>query len=186
MSGRWFKVLVSVLLSVARVGEALNRWIGERVAWLALGMVAIVATVAVLRYWFGLGWIALQESASYLHALLFMLTAGYALQRNAHVRVDIFYQRCSPRARAWIDLFGTLLLLVPVCLVMLWMSWDYVAHAWAIQERSPETGGLPGVWLLKTLLLALPVLLLLQGCAVVIRNALFLAGSADMNTAPEE
>jgi len=186
MNSQRIRAVAPALLGVARACEALNRRMGETVAWLALAMVVIAAAVALLRYLFGLNWVALQESVTYLHALLFMLTAGYALQRNAHVRVDIFYQCYSLRTRAWINLFGALCLLAPVCLLLLSASWNYVVHSWAIGERSPETGGLPGVWLLKTLLLALPILLLLQGLAGALRDALFLAGIAEAARRSEE
>jgi TRAP-type mannitol/chloroaromatic compound transport system permease small subunit len=158
--------------------ERINDLVGRTVAWLALAMVAVTFLVVVLRYLFDLGWIALQESVTYMHALLFMLGIGYALRHDGHVRVDIFYQRLSPRGRAWVDLLGTLLLLFPVCLFIAWMAWDYVAASWAVAEASREAGGLPGVYLLKTLILVMPALVMVQGLATALRNALFLAGIA--------
>lgn len=158
--------------------ERINDLVGRTVAWLALAMVAVTFLVVVLRYLFDLGWIALQESVTYMHALLFMLGIGYALRHDGHVRVDIFYQRLSPRGRAWVDLLGTLLLLFPVCLFIAWMAWDYVAASWAVAEASREAGGLPGVYLLKALILVMPALVMVQGLATALRNALFLAGIA--------
>lgn len=167
------------LLRLARGIDAVIRVIGETVAWLALAMVLVTFLVVVLRYAFDAGSIALQESVTYMHASLFMLAIAYTLGRGGHVRVDIFYQRMGPRGRAWVDLVGTLALLVPVCLLILWLGWDYVAASWAVGEASREAGGLPGVYVIKTLILAMPVLLLLQGLAWVLRNALFLAGHTD-------
>lgn len=158
--------------------ERVNDLVGRTIAWLALAMVVVTFLVVVLRYAFDLGWIALQESVTYMHALLFMLGIGYALRHDGHVRVDIFYQRLSPRGRAWVDLLGTLLLLFPVCLFIAWIGWDYVAASWAVAEGSRETGGLPGVYLLKTLILVMPALVMIQGLAMALRNALFLAGIA--------
>ena len=162
-----------------RIAESLDRsvrWLGQTTAWLSLVMVLATFLVVVLRYAFDQGSIALQESVTYLHATLFMLAIPYTLGRNAHVRVDILYQRLSRRGRAWVDLLGTLLLLVPMCLLILWLGWDYVLQSWHLREGSREAGGLGGVYLLKSLILILPTLLLLQGTSWVIRNALYLTG----------
>jgi len=167
----------SALLSLVEVLEAIGIWTGRIVSWLSLFMVLTTFLVVVLRYAFDLGWIAMQESVTYMHATLFMLGASYTLQRNGHVRVDIFYQKLSRRGRAWVDLLGTLLLLVPVCVFILWAGWGYVSESWAVMEGSREAGGIPAVYLLKTLILAMPVLVLLQGLAWILRNGLFLAGN---------
>jgi TRAP-type mannitol/chloroaromatic compound transport system permease small subunit len=105
-----------------------------------------------------------------------MLGAAYTLKHDAHVRVDILYQKLTPRGRAWVDLLGTMLLLFPVCLFMLYSSLDYVASSWAIQEGSREAGGLDGVYLLKTAMPVMAILLLLQGCSMLLRNILLIAG----------
>jgi TRAP-type mannitol/chloroaromatic compound transport system permease small subunit len=125
----------------------------------------------LLRYLFGLGWIWLQESITWMHAAVFMLAAAYTLAREEHVRVDVFYREMSPRARAWVDLVGTLVLLLPVCAFLLWSSWGYVASAWGMSEGSRESGGLPALYLLKSVLVAMPVLLGLQGVALAARSA---------------
>jgi TRAP-type mannitol/chloroaromatic compound transport system permease small subunit len=166
----------SVLLRLASGLEQMNGWIGRGISWLSLAMVLVTFTVVVLRYAFDAGSIALQESVTYMHSALFMIGIAFTLQLNGHVRVDIFYQRFSRRGRAWVDLLGTLLLLIPVCLFILTSSWQYVIESWSIQEGSREAGGIPGVYLLKTLLLIMPVLLLAQGLAWVLRNGLFLLG----------
>ena len=164
------------LLRLADGLDWVNRAVGAAVAWLALAMVLVTFVVVVLRYGFDVGSIALQESITYLYATLFMLGVAYTLQQDGHVRVDILYQRFSPRARAWVDLLGSLFLLAPVCVFLFIASWDYVADAWSVREGSREAGGLPGVWLLKTLLLVMPVLMLLQGLIWVLRNGLCIAG----------
>jgi TRAP-type mannitol/chloroaromatic compound transport system permease small subunit len=164
------------LLRLAGWLDRVNRSIGVIVAWLALAMVLVTFVVVVLRYLFDSGSIALQESVTYMYAILFMLGAAYTLQQDGHVRVDILYQRFSRRGRAWVDLLGTLFLLTPVSVFLLLSSWGYVADAWSIREGSREAGGIPGVWLLKTLLVVMPLLMLLQGLIWVLRNGLFLAG----------
>jgi TRAP-type mannitol/chloroaromatic compound transport system permease small subunit len=172
------------LLRLAGWLDLINDWVGRSIAWLALAMVLVTFLVVVLRYGFDAGSIALQESVTYMHATLFMLGAAYTLQLNGHVRVDIFYQRFSRRGRAWVDLLGTLVLLMPVSLYILTTSWDYVMVSWSLKEGSREAGGLPYVYALKTLLLAMPLLLLLQGSIWVLRNALFLAGVEEALAAP--
>jgi len=165
------------LIAAIRILEAVNEHIGRGLAWLSLGMVLTTFAVVVLRYAFDLGWIAMQESVTYMHALLFMGAAAYTLRHQGHVRVDIFYRRFSPRGRARVDLLGVLLLLWPVCGFILWTSWGYVADSWAVQEGSREAGGLPGVWLLKTLILIMPLLLMVQGLAQALRSVLVLRGT---------
>jgi len=147
---------------------------GRAVAWLTLLMVLLTFIIVVLRYGFDSGWIALQESVTWLHATVFMLGASYALKRDSHVRVDIFYQKYSPRGRALVNLIGSLLLLLPVCLFIFLASWDYVLGAWAIGENSAETGGLAALYLLKSLLLMMPALLILQALAHSLRAWLIL------------
>jgi len=164
------------LLALAGSLDLVNAWVGRIIAWLAVAMVLVTFLVVVLRYGFDQGSIALQESVTYMHAMLFMLAAAYTLQRDGHVRVDIFYQGFSRRGRAWVDLLGTLVLLIPVCLFILASSWGYVTESWAVHEGSREAGGLPYVYWLKTLMVLMPLLLLLQGVVWVLRNALFLAG----------
>ena len=97
----------------------------------------------------------------YLHGMVFLLGIAFALKQNAHVRVDIIYQKASRRTQAKIDLLGTLLFLFPVAAFIGWMSIDFVAFSWRVGEGSAEPGGLPGVYLLKTLLPLMAILLLL-------------------------
>lgn len=153
----------------------INHRCGESVAWLTLAMVIISFIVVVLRYWFNVGWIALQESVTYMHGLVFMLGASYTLAREGHVRVDIFYNKMSPRQQAWVNITGTLFLLIPLFTFILWICWDYVWISWQVKEGSADAGGLPILYLLKTVLLLMPLLMLLQGCALLLDNILTLA-----------
>lgn len=143
---------------------------GRLVAWLSLALALVVCALVIARYLFQTSAPAMQEAALYLHAGLFMLGAAFALQSDDHVRVDILYRRWSPRTRAWIDCIGTLVFLFPVCVLLLVLSWDYVAASWAVRETSSDPGGLPWVYGLKTLLLIMPAMLLLQGLAEVIKR----------------
>ena len=154
--------------------EQVAEYTGRVVSWATLLMVLITFLVVILRYVFDLGWIALQESVNYLHAAVFMLGAAYTMKHQGQVRVDIFYQKMNPRSRAWVDLLGTMLLLFPICGFISWISWEYVSNSWAVLEGSPEAGGLPGVFLLKSLLLLLPLTLGLQGIANLLHSMMFL------------
>jgi len=148
--------------------------LGKTTAYLTLAMMFTTCIVVVLRYGFGIGSIGLQESITYMHAAVFLLCAGFTLQNNGHVRVDIFYQRFSPPKRAWIDALGSLILLIPVCIFLIWVSWQFVSRAWSITEISSEPGGLPAVFLLKTLIPLGAITLGLQGLAELLRNLLVL------------
>lgn len=145
--------------------------LGRCLAWLTLAMVLLTCTVVVLRYGLDRGAIVLQEAVVYLHACVFLLGAGYALQRDAHVRVDILYRNFSARARAWVNALGTLVFLLPLCGYVLLYGWPFAASSWAITETSAEPGGIPAVYLLKTLVPAMAVCLGLQGIAELLRSA---------------
>ena len=160
--------------ALAKLLDALSDLTGRAIAWLTAGMVLTTFLVVVLRYGFDWGSIALQESVTYMHALVFMLGAAYTLRHDGHVRVDIFYRRLGPRGRAVVNLLGSLLLLLPVSLYILIESWPYVTASWTVLEGSREAGGLPGVFLLKALLLLMPALLVLQGLADALRCLLLL------------
>lgn len=136
--------------------------LGRGVAWLTLLMVLLTFAIVVMRYGFNLGWIWLQESVTWLHATVFMVAAAWALQTDDHVRVDIFYRDRSDRHKAWVDLLGTLIFIIPFSVFMFVMAWDYVTASWGTMEASREAGGLPAIYLLKSLILVLPALLLLQ------------------------
>lgn len=161
--------------ALKRLQAALDRFArltGHASAWLSLGLVLLTVTVVVLRYGFDYGNIGLQEAALYLHASLFMLGMAYTLSLDEHVRVDIFYRRWPAHKQALVDLAGTALFLIPLCITLLVLSWDYVLVSWQRQEGSADAGGLPFLYVLKTLLLAMPVLLLIQALAEGLRALL--------------
>lgn len=159
----------SRIIALADRIDRLNAAIGRAAAWLCLFVVVVQFAVVVLRYGFGIGSIWLTESILYAHAALFMLAAAWTLREGGHVRVDVFYERAAPRTKAWIDLGGALLLLLPFMLVLLWFALPYVSRAWAIFERSREASGLPGVFLVKTLIPLFALLMAMQGVAQAIK-----------------
>ena len=156
--------------------DSINAWLGRSLSWLTLFLVLGTTVVVVLRYAFGVGATALQEAVLYAHALVFMGASAWVLQRGGHVRVDILYQKFNGRQQAVVELLGTILLLLPVCLFLSYASWDYVANAWATKEGSSESGGLAYVYLQKSIILLLAVCLSLQGIANVIKAAYVIAG----------
>ena len=150
--------------------ESFIDWSGRTVSWLSLFLVLVTFIVVVLRYIFDSGSIALQETTTYLHATIFLVGMAYTLQQDAHVRVDIFYTRFSKQTKAWIDLCGALFLLLPFMLFISWISWQYIVDSWSVLEGSREAGGLPGVFVLKSMILAMTFLLSLQALTQVARN----------------
>lgn len=166
----------SIPLKLAYLIDGLNGWLGRIIAWFTLFLVIGTAVVVVLRYGFGIGATALQEGVLYAHALVFMGAAAWVLQRNGHVRVDIFFQKFSGRRQAVVELLGSVFLLLPVCLYLGWASWDYVTNSWATREISNETGGLRFVYLQKSIILVLAVGMSLQGLSNLIKAAYVIAG----------
>ncbi|MDR5866384.1 TRAP transporter small permease subunit [Halomonas koreensis] len=159
--------------------DRLSEWLGRGLSWLVLAMMLIQFLIVVLRYAFSVNSIPMQESVMYLHAAVFMLAAGYTLRHDGHVRVDIFYRAMTARRKALVDLAGTLLLLTPVMVFVILVSLGYVGKSWRILEGSPESGGIPGVFLLKTLIPLFAGLMLLQGLVEAWRNLLILTGRLD-------
>jgi TRAP-type mannitol/chloroaromatic compound transport system permease small subunit len=162
---------------MARAIDAANERIGVSVAWLALFTVLVEFTVVLMRYVFGVGSVKMQESIVYMHATVFMVAAGYTLLHNGHVRCDIFYAAAAPRRKALIDLVGVFIFLLPICALITWAAWPYVTAAWAVREGSQEGSlGIPGVYLLKSVILVFAGLVALQGVALAIHSALRLVG----------
>ncbi len=139
--------------------NAMERY-GALLGWLTLMMVLLSFVTVVSRNVFNVVWIPVQELALYCHAAALMLGMVYAWRHDKHVRVDVFYQGMSPRHKNILNLLGLLFLAMPMVVFILWVCLPYVADAWSRWEQSPEAGGLPLVWLFKTLLVAMPLTLL--------------------------
>lgn len=139
-----------------------NQMIGKVISWLTLAMV-VVLSINVLASWlFNTSSMFLTESISWMHSANFLLAAAFTLAKDEHVRVDIFYAKMSARGKAWVDLLGSLLFLLPVCIFILWASWPFVVASWNINEASAEAGGIPATYILKGFLLLMPLLLIMQ------------------------
>ena len=150
--------------------DAISELTGRICSWFVAVMVMVTCVVVIMRYGLDMGSVLLQDVVLYLHGGLFLLGAAFALKRGAHVRVDIFYRDFSDLRKAWIDLLGNIIFLQPVCWIILFYSWGYVGFSWSIMEVSPEPDGLPFVYLQKSLLIALAVLLGLQSLSEIFKS----------------
>ena len=163
------------LLRISRAIDALNARIGRALYWLVLLMVLVSAGNAVFRYLFNLASNALLELQWYLFSAVFLLCAGYTLLEDEHIRIDVISSRLAPRTRAWIDVFGTLLFLLPVSMLILWLSWPVFVNAWTSDEISSNAGGLIR-WPARLLVPLGFFLLGLQGMSELVKRIAFLRG----------
>lgn len=167
---------MTTLGAVVRAIDWLNERVGRIVSWLVLLLVLNTFFVAVLRYGFSRGWVWLQEMYVWMHAIVFLGAAGYAFLHDGHVRIDVIYGRLSLRAKAWVNLLGSVFILLPMLAAIAWASLPYIRLSWHRLEGSQEAGGLPGLFLLKSFILVFVVLLGLQGLALLLRSVMVLAG----------
>lgn len=165
------------LIAASRLLDWPSRLLGQGLKWLVAVMVLVQFANVALRYVFSTTRVQMQETVLYAHGILFMCLAGYAMLRNDHVRVDLFYDRAGPRTRAWIDLAGILLGVVPLCALLWWFGWPYVAASWRIREGAMFFGGLPYTYLLKTVILVFVALLAVQALAVALRCIAVIGGA---------
>lgn len=164
--------------------DTINYWVGKVIRWFLLLMVFVTCGIVVLRYFLQSGnLVFLQETLLYLHGLSFMLGIAWTLQRDAHVRVDVFYGAASWRFKAWINALGALVFLLPVSGFLLTASWEFVARSWSIAETSQESGGIPALFLLKSAVLLMPALLIVQGLSELGKNAVRLSLNMELRDA---
>jgi len=157
-----------------KVLHQFSQIIGQSVAWLTLLMVLFSAVNVLASWLFNLSWIWVRESITWMHGVNFLLAAAYTLNHQAHVRVDIFYAKMTMKKQALVDFLGTLLLLLPTSFFIAWASWPAFALSWRVNEVSSEAGGLPALYLLKSLLIIMPILLILEGVNQLVRSGAIL------------
>ena len=170
-----FKLLANISSRVSIVS-------GRLVSWLTVVMVLVLAFNVLSSWLFNSSSIMLAESVTWMHSANFLIAASYTLHRNEHVRVDIFYAKMSPHRKALVDLMGTLLLLLPVCVFILWSSWSFVLLSWKIGEVSAEAGGMPALYVLKSFLILMPALLVIEAIHQIISNLTKLTSNDDRET----
>ena len=166
---------MSLLLRLSRAIDALNERVGKLVYWLVLVAVLVSAGNALMRYTFDVSSNAWLELQWYLFSAVFLLAAGYTLLHNEHVRIDVIISRFSPQTRAWVDLLGGLLFLLPMAVVILVLSWPMFVESFVRHEYSSDAGGLVR-WPAKLLVPAGFLLLVLQGLSEIIKRVAFLLG----------
>jgi TRAP-type mannitol/chloroaromatic compound transport system permease small subunit len=169
------ELVVAFLLRLSAAIDALNDRVGHLVYWAVLAAALVSAGNASMRYAFDLSSNAWLELQWYLFSAVFLLAAGYTLRHNEHVRIDVVYSRLSPRLRAWVDLLGGVLFLLPMAVVIMVLSWPVLVEAIVRHEMSSDAGGLLR-WPVKLLIPVGFLLLVLQGISEIIKRAAFLLG----------
>ncbi len=156
--------------SFCRWIDNINEWVGRIVAWATAIVVVVVFVDVVMRYVFNTSFVFTQELEWHLFAFIFLMGAGATLLKDGHVRVDIFYQKFGPRARAWINLLGVIFFLIPGCYMIIATSMKFAYNAFSIMEGSPDPGGVPFRFIVKACIPAGFILVLIQGIALGIRS----------------
>lgn len=166
---------MSLLMRFSRLIDAVNDFVGRWAKWLILLAVLVCAGNAIIRYAFSISSNAWLELQWYLFAGVFLLGAPYTLRKDEHVRIDVIAGRFSERTQVWIDIFGILLFMLPICAVILWLSWPYFVLSYVGHEMSGNAGGLIR-WPAKFLIVAGFFLLILQGVSELIKRFAYLKG----------
>jgi len=169
---------VNVLVVIIRAINALNRLIGNVVSWLSLAIVLVCFAVVVQRYVFSTTQLWMQDLYVWLNGAMFTAVAGFALLRNDHVRVDIFYRPASEERKALIDLIGVVVFLMPFTWLVYAYGWNFVARSWGLREGSANIGGMPGLFILKGFILVFAFVIAIQGISMALRSILVLTGNA--------
>lgn len=152
--------------------EQFSEFTGKLVSWLVLAMVLLVSYDVAMRYFFLSGSVALQEMEWHLFSLIFLIGAAYTLKHDDHVRLDLFYKSkfMNDQRRAWINLFGSIFLLIPFCILIISTAWPFLYQSYIHLEGSPDPGGLPYRWILKASIPLGFIFLLLQGISDIAKN----------------
>jgi len=150
----------------------LNSTIGKYTSWLTTALVLVVVFDVITRYVFNESSVAIQELEWHLFAILFLMGAAYTLQNDDHVRVDLFYSKFNAKQKAWLNIVGTILFLIPFSLLIIYASQNYVYSSFALNESSPDPGGLPARYILKAFIPLSFTFLLLQGFSLLFKSIL--------------
>jgi TRAP-type mannitol/chloroaromatic compound transport system permease small subunit len=167
---------MNLLKTLALWIDTFNEWVGRAVSWVTLLLVLVVFVDVVMRYLFKTTFVFTQEMEWHLFAFIFLIGAGYTLLHDGHVRVDIIYQRLSPKGRAWVNIVGVFLFLIPGCTLIILTSWHFVQNSWSMMEGSPDPGGIPFRYIVKGTITVGFTFLLLQGISLGIHSFLQLLG----------
>ena len=161
---------MSLVKSIIQLIDLINEWAGRSVSWLLVIMVLNVFFVVVLRYIFSYGAIWMQELYVWNHSIVFLLGAGYTLLHNGHVRIDLIYRTASLKYKSIIDIIGSIVFAIPVIYCIFLKSLPMVQRSWEVLEKSAEAGGLPGLFLFKSVLLVFCILFGLQFISLALKS----------------
>lgn len=167
---------MNILRNICRGIDTFNAWVGKGVSWVTLLLVLVVFTDVVMRYAFRTSFVFVQEMEWHLFSFIFLIGAGCTLLRDGHVRVDIFYQGMTPKAKAWVNFIGVIFFLIPGCFMIITTSFKFAYNAWYILEGSPDPGGIPYRFILKACIPVGFVFVLLQGISLGIKSFLTMIG----------
>jgi len=156
--------------SYIKIVDGINEVIGKGASWLTLILVLIVCFDVFARYLLGQSSVGVQELEWHIFAVIFLAAAAFTLKYDEHVRVDVIYTRFGERTKAWVNLIGTILFLIPLCLVVIWSSHNFIINSFLMNETSPDAGGLPARYLLKALIPVSFFLLLLEGFSLMFKS----------------
>ncbi|KPA10167.1 C4-dicarboxylate ABC transporter permease [Candidatus Magnetomorum sp. HK-1] len=157
--------------------DRLNTWIGQSVAWVTLLLVITVFSDVVMRYLFNTSFVFVQELEWHLFAFIFLMGAGYTLLKDGHVRVDIIYQRLSPKASAWVNVVGIIFFLFPGCIMIIITSISFFSSSYHMMECSPDPGGIPYRCIIKSTIPIGFFLVALQGLSMFLKNLMIIFSS---------
>jgi len=168
--------MLNVMTLLVRIIDEINEHVGRVASWLTVFMVLTVTVIVVLRYVFAIGFIWMQESYVWAHGMVFMLGAGYTLLHDGHVRIDLFYRSASKTYKDIVNIIGSVIFVLPVCWIIFDKSINYVVRSFDLNESSAEAGGMPYLWILKSMIWAFAILLSMQAVSLTLRSVLSLAG----------
>ncbi len=171
--------MYAFLKKISRAIDAFTEVIGLGVAWLTTALVLNVFYDVIMRYVFHHGNIAVQEMEWHIFSVIFLIGAAWTLKEDGHVRVDILYTKFSTKQKAWVDFVCTFIFLIPFCIIVIYASLSFIEASWAVREVSPDPGGLPGRYILKSMIPLGFVLLIIQGISQAIKNFLVIAGQEE-------
>ncbi len=156
--------------------ENIGEKVGKAVSYLTTALMLLICYDVLMRYFFDSSQIWMTELEIYFYSFIFLLGSAYAFKKDKHVRVDVFYTKFSPKKKAWVNLLGGLFLLLPWCVVILIVSFDYAMTSFSMGEGSPQPGGLPALYILKFSIFVGFLLLFLQGIASVLKSIQIIKG----------
>ena len=163
-------MILELLDRTAEIIDRINEWIGRKISWLTSLLVLVICGDVVMRYFFNTSSAGVFELEWHIFAVIFLLGAAYTLKHDKHVRVDVFYGRFTAKQKAWVNLTGTVLFLLPFCIVVISSSYKFVENSFRFQESSPDPGGLPARFIIKSTITIGFFLLLMQSISLIFRS----------------